>query len=350
MESLDQSTSEIPTTYRAPRAVRVWLVVCMAMVAAMVFIGGLTRLTESGLSMVEWQPLTILPPIGEDAWAAEFAKYQTSPEFIKVNSHMDVHEFKSIFWLEYIHRLLGRSVGLVFFIPWLLFVKSGALTGTMRWRTLGIFALGGLQGVVGWIMVKSGLQDNPWVSPVKLALHLGIACIIFNLLLWEWLSVQPVFPRRSFTFRPLALGRAKTLTALVFIQILLGALVAGADAGLVYNTYPLMNGQIIPNDLLYLRPVWRNFVENHTTIQFAHRTGAHLLVLLIVPFWLWLSQYRKKQYFGKAFAWILGIFILQFGLGVATLLMQVPTLLASLHQMVALALLASFVALCHRLT
>ncbi len=346
---ISKSSAELATA-RAPRAVRWWLVICMCMVACMVLVGGLTRLTESGLSMVEWKPLHILPPMNVEQWQEEFSKYQTSPEYLKKNHGMSLSEFKGIFWLEYLHRLLGRSVGVVFFLPWLFFVWRGMLTGALRWKTLGIFALGGLQGLIGWVMVKSGLQNNPWVSPVKLAMHLSMAFLIFNLLLWQWLNVRPITPQRNFLHRVYCKRWVVFIIALLACQIVMGAFVAGMDAGLAYDTFPTMNGQWIPDGLLSIQPWWHNVVENPTMLQFNHRLGAYILTVLILLVWSMMNSHHKKHAFGLTFTWIPVIFALQFGLGVATVIWHVPIVLASAHQMVALALLAVWVALLHRLS
>ena len=334
----------IPFSLR--RKLNIWLLLCLSMVALMVWIGGLTRLTESGLSMVEWKPLHILPPMNTAQWQEEFSKYQQFPEYQRVNRGMELGEFQHIFWLEYIHRLLGRSVGLVFFLPLLGFALTRKVPRRFLFSLLGIFALGGVQGAIGWIMVSSGLQDNPWVSPVKLALHLGTAFIIFALIFWQYLRLRAVEKVSSAQDIPRCLMPATQATgALLFLQIFLGALVAGRDAGMIYNTYPTMDGVWIPDDLLTLHPLWRNVVENITTIQFDHRVVAHLLALAVIA--LAVQLYRKAPALrsGLALRLLFPVLLVQFLLGISTLLWQVPIPLASAHQMGALALWAVLVGL-----
>ncbi len=377
------------------KRLRAWLILCMAMVAMMVFVGGLTRLTESGLSMVEWKPLHLLPPIGEAQWAEEFAKYRASPEYLKVNNGMSVEGFRHIFWLEYIHRLLGRLVGFVFFLPLLYFGVRHRLPRPLLLRYLGIFALGGMQGAIGWIMVKSGLQDQPWVSPVKLGLHLCMAFAIFGLLLWQVLrlsnsiipaqagtqpddlhtaphtphSMRSAAPSRqhsassaeceigagaempcpaSWSFMRGAYYATLATAALVYLEIFLGALVAGRDAGMIYNTYPKMDEDWVPDSVANLSPLWRNAFENIATIQFDHRVLAHLVVLAVLS--LTIALWRiGPDFLGRALLLLPFALFLQFALGVLTLLHQVPIPLASAHQMGALLLFALCITLIYRL-
>lgn len=336
------------------KRLRAWLILCMVLVACMVFIGGLTRLTESGLSMVEWKPLHLLPPMGEAQWAEEFAKYRQSPEYLKVNRGMELSGFQHIFWLEYIHRLLGRLVGFVFFLPLIYFGVRYRLPRPLLLRYLGIFVLGGLQGAIGWIMVKSGLQDQPWVNPVKLGLHLIVAFAIFGLLLWQVLRLfVPVIPAKAGN-QPLTFGPARwalpttiATTALIYLQVFLGALVAGRDAGMIYNTYPKMDAAWVPNDIAALTPLWRNAIENISTIQFDHRIVAHLVVIAVIALTIFLWRIGAAR-LGKALILLPIAVFLQFTLGVLTLVHQVPIPLASAHQMGALLLFGTCIALIYR--
>ena len=237
-----------------------WLFACVFLVFCMVWVGGLTRLTESGLSIVDWRPLTgAIPPITDADWQAELEKYRTSPQYQKVNTGISVEEFKGIFWLEYLHRLLARTLGFAFLLPFVYFAVKRAFSKPFAFKLAGIFALGGLQGLVGWIMVKSGLQNDPWVNPAKLSFHLGLAFIIFSLIFWMALGVRNQYKLLpQYTNTPLLYGAAVGVSVMVFIQVVLGALVAGNDAGLSYNTFPLMDGKFIPDGLWSLSPALHN--------------------------------------------------------------------------------------------
>jgi cytochrome c oxidase assembly protein subunit 15 len=327
-----------------------WLTACTLMVALIVVIGGLTRLTESGLSIVEWKPVTgTLPPLSESAWQEEFLHYQQSPQYQKINKGMTLAEFKHIFWLEYAHRLLGRLIGIVFLLPLLYALHKRYVPQKIKKRLWMIFALGGIQGAIGWWMVSSGLINEPRVSPILLAFHLGTAFLIFSLLLWSLLDVLDL-PLADSTPDILSIRRAGwALTGLIFLQVLLGALVAGLDAGLTYNTYPLMDGRIIPEGLALLHPAWRNFLENVTTVQFDHRLIAHLLLISVVAFCFALPRHVIDRHVRRLAAIMALALLLQFGLGVATLLSVVAIPLASAHQGGAVMLFALSISLNHRL-
>lgn len=317
----------------------------MVMVVCMVFIGGVTRLTESGLSIVEWKMVSgILPPMSDSAWEAEFAEYKTSPEFIKKNTHFGVEEFKNIYWLEWLHRLLGRITGLVFLLPLIIFAVQKKLPKPLFWRMFAISALVGTQGTVGWIMVASGLEDAPRVNPIKLALHLSIAFTIFCALLWTFLQLTRLRPSRSHA--GVRTG-VRVLLGITVVQIILGALVAGLDAGYSYNTYPLMDGEFIPSQLYLLSPWWKNHLESILTVQFQHRMGALILVIstLALVAYAWRHWFPEERPWLKALLLILGI---QFLLGVSTLLTHMNIWVASAHQLVALALLAVLTLLMYR--
>lgn len=303
----------------------------------MVVIGGLTRLSESGLSIVEWKLVSgIFPPLGEQAWQEELQAYRASPQYQQVNRGMSVEEFKHIFWLEYIHRLLGRLVGLTFALPLLVFWVRGHLPRPVARTMLLITTLVGVQGVVGWYMVSSGLKDVPWVSPLRLAFHLGLAVIIFCLLIHVLYTTQ----RRDAPTQKHPLFRLSCVTtALVFVQILMGALVAGLDAGLTYNTWPLMDGAWIPHNLFFLEPVMVNFFEHIPLVQFQHRWMAVLVLTIIIY-----QHFRVMLSFSCSpitrVSWgILVLIAAQFSLGVMTLVLVVPIGLATLHQAVALLLI-----------
>lgn len=321
------------------RAVRVWLYSLIVLVTCMVFIGGVTRLTESGLSIVEWKLLSgVFPPLTQDGWEKEFAAYRTSPEFQKKNFDFSVPEFKRIFWLEYIHRLLGRLVGIAFIAPFAYFLVRKALPAPLAKRMAIATLLVGMQGAVGWIMVQSGLIDAPRVNPLKLAMHLGLALALFSLLLWTLWQTEARARSIAVSFRLHMLLRATTW--ILVAQILLGALVAGNDAGLSYNTYPLMDGHIVPPSLGHAFTHGNPWYANTLIVQFAHRLGAHLLLVLI-GMTLWLA-YRHSSPAMQRGAWYLGgSFLLQFLLGVLTLIHAVPITLASAHQMAAMLLLAA---------
>jgi len=331
---------------RGPRAVGTWLLVCAALVAAMVVVGGITRLTHSGLSIAEWQPLVgALPPLSEGDWEALFDKYRQTPQYRVVNRGMSLGEFKGIFWWEYVHRLLGRAIGLAFIVPLAWFWWRGRIDRALGWKLLGVFALGGLQGALGWYMVASGLVDEPRVSHLRLTAHLGLAFLILGALLW--IALDLLDARRPEAPAPARLATA--IAGLVFVQVLAGALVAGLRAGKAYNTFPLMNGHLVPPETLMLEPWWLNFVNNMATVQLDHRLLAWLL-LFLVP-WLWLRVRRSGASRAARLGVdvLLGLVALQFGLGVATLLAVVPVGLAAAHQGVATLVFAAALFTAHGL-
>ncbi len=316
-------------------AIAIWLLVICAMIFAMVILGGVTRLTHSGLSMVEWRPLFgILPPIGEAAWQRVFEQYQQFPEYQKINFAMTQAEFKRIFLFEYSHRLLGRAIGVVFAVPFLYFLLRRRISWQLAPRLGVMFVLGALQGLLGWYMVQSGLVDRPDVSAYRLTAHLGLAVLIYGYIFWSALGL--LAPRRQ----PEAgtggwrLGRigAPVLTALIFLTLLSGGFVAGNDAGLAYNSFPLMDGRFVPADIFRLEPWWRNFFENLPLVQLDHRLLALLTVFATLA--LWLAGLRAALGVGarRAFnAWA-AMVLVQLGLGIATLLLFVPVPLGAAHQ------------------
>lgn len=321
-----------PQDPRNRRQVATWLLACCGMVVVMVILGGLTRLTGSGLSMVEWQPFTLLPPLSEAQWQETFAKYRASPEFMLVNSHMSLADFKGIFWLEYIHRLWGRLIGVVFLLPFLWFLARGMIEKRLAPRLAAIFVLGGLQGAVGWFMVQSGLVDRPEVSHYRLAAHLVLALLILAMMLWLALDllVPPQGRRSDAPAGPRhALGG---LLALSSVTILWGAFVAGLDAGRIYNTFPLMNGDLLPPEAFARAPWWINLFETIAAVQFTHRLLALSLVAAVIAVW----ALTPREGMPRGLRLVLDLLpfaaLAQAGLGIATLLMVVPVGLAAAHQ------------------
>ncbi|HEV2560778.1 MAG TPA: COX15/CtaA family protein [Rhizomicrobium sp.] len=345
----------------------IWLLAVAAMIAAMVVVGGLTRLTGSGLSITEWHPVTgAVPPLSDAAWAAEFAKYKHIPQYRLENRGMSLGDFKSIYWWEWTHRLLGRLIGFVFLLPFLFFAWRGDIPRARYPQMLMLFVLGGLQGFVGWWMVQSGLETRVSVSQYRLAIHLGFAVILLGAILWvalEYLygtslspgiggegrgegalqSAQTSTPPHPNPLPRRGRGNALAFVALVYVQMLLGALVAGLHAGLIYNTWPSMDGRVFPENPLFNAPWWINFFENPGLAQFDHRTGAYIVAAAAIV--LWISA-RKTAARMSANA-VLGITALQITLGILTLLNQVPIPLAALHQITAVALYCAAVWHCY---
>ena len=323
------------------RPVAVWLFVCAALVLLTIVVGGLTRLTHSGLSMVDWRPVTgWLPPLDEAAWRAAFESYKRFPEYQEINRGMSLEEFKSIFRLEYLHRLLGRIVGIVFLLPFLWFLRARRIDRRTAWRLAAILCLGAAQGAVGWWMVRSGLVDRPDVSHYRLAVHLGLAVVILGLLLWAALTA--LFgdgPARRRHHR----GAAACLAA-VFATILSGALVAGLDAGFAYNTFPTMNGMWIPEGMLAMTSWPANLAENPVTVQFGHRWLAVATAAAVLLLW-WRERSRARGGFARtALGAAAAVVPLQAALGVATVVFVVPAPLAAAHQAGAMILFGAMVA------
>lgn len=313
----------------------------------MVILGGVTRLTGSGLSMVDWRPITgVLPPLGDSEWQQVFEMYQQTPEFQEENSHMDVSAFKGIFWLEYLHRLLGRTIGIVFLVPFLFFVWKGYIQKREFPKYMLMFVLGGMQGVLGWYMVKSGLVDNPDVSQYRLAAHLLAAFLIYAYMFWVALTL--LFPPRE-TQRHPWYGKTLALTALITVTVMSGAFVAGLKAGKIYNTFPKMGEYWIPPDVLALEPAWRNFFDNMAAVQFEHRVLAITTFVLIVAYWARLRKADLPARIRRGVNALLHTAVLQVALGIATLLLVVPISLAASHQAVAMLLFSVALYLCHAL-
>ena len=334
-----------------PKPVGIWLLICCLTIYGMVVLGGVTRLTGSGLSMVDWQPVMgVLPPLNADQWEQAFSLYRLSPEYLKVNYHMDVEDFKGIFWFEYAHRVLGRVIGIIFLIPLIIFLVTRRINKTMIPRLAAMLILGGLQGLLGWYMVKSGLVDNPHVSQYRLTAHLGLALILYVWILWTALDLlAPV--KRSL---PIEINRAFkwlawTVTGLLIITALSGGFVAGLKAGLAYNTFPLMAGKLIPDGLFTLSPLWRNLFENLTTVQFDHRLLATLMFVLIFSLWLKGQQIKLPRNVAIGLHLLLAVTLLQIGLGISTLLLSVPIPLAATHQAAALIVISAAVYVSHQI-
>jgi cytochrome c oxidase assembly protein subunit 15 len=324
----------------APASVRNWLLVVAAMIFFMIVLGALTRLTESGLSMVEWRPVTgWLPPMSDAAWQAELQKYLSSPQGRLTNRGFSVAEFKQIFWLEFTHRLWGRLIGLAFALPLAWFWLRGRLTPALKPRLLALLVLGGLQGALGWAMVASGLIDRPAVSQYRLAAHLLLAVVLYAYTVWLILELGPQGARRDDARTG---GKAAALIGSLLIVMTWGALMAGLRAGTSHNTFPTMSGYWIPPGLFSLEPWWLNLFENGTTIQFVHRWLATLLVLgVLVLAW----RARRPETLAAA-----AMALLQLGLGIATILSGVEIAVATLHQAGAVLLLTALIVVRHRAT
>ena len=316
----------------------------------MVVVGGATRLTESGLSITEWQPIVgTIPPLSDADWASAFAKYQATPEYRDVNHGMTVAEFKGIFWWEYFHRLLGRLIGVAFLVPFAVYLVRGRIPAGYGWLFAGIFALGAAQGALGWYMVQSGLVDDPRVSQFRLTAHLGLAFLIFAAMFRVALAL--LFPARPAPLLRAARSLqfwARAFVYFVFAQALSGGLVAGIRAGFAYNTFPLMNGSLVPPEILAMVPVWKNFFYNMATVQFDHRALATVVAAAgIVLWWKVAGSGSVPQRAHGAAHLMLAALVLQWTLGILTLVLVVPVPLAAFHQAGALLLFAAALNLDH---
>jgi cytochrome c oxidase assembly protein subunit 15 len=330
-----------PGTLRVapPRAVRWWLITVAALIAMMVLVGGATRLTESGLSIVEWKPVSgTLPPLGEQQWSEAFDAYKTIPQYRELNAGMSLHEFKTIFWWEWSHRLLGRVIGGVYLLPFLWFLWRGMLNAELRRRLWIIFGLGALQGAVGWWMVASGLSQRVEVSQYRLATHLVLALLIFAAIVWTLRRLADPAPLPA-SFRLKLTGVA--LLILTFVQLYFGALVAGLRAGRLYNTWPEIDGALIPSAarLWFEAPWWRNLFDNTLTVQFEHRITAYALFALAVLHAIDAVRSRAGAATVNGALALAAAITTQAMLGILTLLYQVPIPLALAHQAVAIVVL-----------
>jgi heme a synthase len=328
--------------------VRRWLLLCWALVLAMVALGGITRLTGSGLSIVEWQPLMgALPPLDASDWQEVFGKYQSSPQYRQVNRWMALDDFKRIFFWEYLHRLVGRLIGVTVLVPWLYFVWRKQLHARLAWKTLGVFALGGLQGFLGWYMVQSGLWDEPRVSHFRLAAHLCLAFLTGQLLLW--LALDGYFPRRAGAHgrpRSAMLWALCGFIALLAVQIAWGAFMAGTHAGHYFATFPDMNGAYEPSRFFTGDSIVNAALTDPTAIHYLHRLFA--FTLLSVAIGLWVFVWRARLPYVGAAATLAALTFVQFNLGALTVVLRMPLWIAVLHQGCAYLVASSAILLLHR--
>jgi cytochrome c oxidase assembly protein subunit 15 len=339
-------------TEQAPdpeRAIRIWLWIVAAGILAMVVVGGATRLTESGLSITEWKPVTgVLPPLNDSDWSAAFEKYQQIPQYRELFPDMDLARFKTIFAWEWGHRLLGRLIGVIFALPFLWFLARGRIVGSLRWRLAAIFALGALQGFVGWWMVSSGLVHRVEVAQERLAIHLLLASVTFAAVLWTAAGLLPNYRDTLGPSAPRLRTEATGLLGLAVLQIGLGGLVAGLRAGLVYNTWPMMDGRLIPplDHLFNLTPWFANFLDNVTMAQFQHRMVAYLLLALALLHALRAQNCTLGRRAARRALILAALILVQAGLGITTLLLVVPLWAAMAHQAFAMVVLG--IAVIHR--
>ena len=335
-------------------AVRLWLLAVAALVFATLLVGGATRLTDSGLSIVEWRPVTgAIPPVSESAWFAEFEKYQATTQYQQLNRGMTLDEFKTIYWWEWTHRLLGRLIGAAFIFPFVWFLWRGWIERGLKWRLWALFALGAMQGAVGWWMVASGLVGRVSVSQYRLAFHLTLACVIYAALVWTAQRLRAQNAVQNSVIVPARIGfTARALLFLVLAQIYLGALVAGLDAGRIYTTLPLIDGAFIPSAdrLFFEQPLWRNFFENPLLVQFQHRMLAYGLVLLALAHLLDTARTAPRSTAHAGALWVALAALVQAGIGMYTLIHAAPISLALLHQAMAIALLTTAVLHAQRLS
>jgi cytochrome c oxidase assembly protein subunit 15 len=333
---IDRATDEIAeradADARDRHAIAAWLFFCCGLLFALIVVGGVTRLTHSGLSITEWQPIVgTLPPLTDADWTDVFAKYRATPEYRQVNSGMSLDAFKRIFWWEYAHRLLGRAIGVAFLVPYLWFLVRRRIPRGYAGALFAVFVLGGAQGVLGWYMVQSGLVDDPRVSHLRLTAHLGLAFLIFGAMFWVALSLSR--PRLASAGNTALRRFAVLLATLIYLMVLAGGLVAGIRAGSAYNTFPSMNGHWVPPEILMLEPWYRNFTDNMATVQFDHRMIGWALALL-VPWFAW--RVHVAPYAGPrarhAALLLFALLVVQIALGISTLLLSVPLPLAAAHQ------------------
>jgi heme a synthase len=328
---------EIPEPRR--RAIRVWLWSIAAMTFAVLIVGGITRLTQSGLSMVDWQPVMgVIPPLSDAQWQAAFDQYRQFPEYQQLRQGMTLAEFKFIFFWEYFHRLLARTIGLVFLVPFVFFWVRGYLNRPLVRRGLVLFGLGAAQGLMGWLMVKSGLVDRPSVSHYRLAAHLSLAFVIFGFAVWlaRELRIGAVRVALLPDARRAMLRGLALVGVLLAVQIVWGAFVAGLKAGFYYNTFPLMGGRLVPEHLLWLEPAIRNFVENPIAVQWMHRVLGTVLALVAAGFFVQVARAGADAASRRLNGVLFGLIVLQYALGVLTLIHHVPVSLGVTHQAMAM--------------
>ena len=332
---------------RSNRAIAIWLTAVAVLLFTMVVLGGVTRLTRSGLSIAEWNPVMgAIPPLTAEQWGAEFDKYRQTPEYRKVNIGMSLNAFERIYLIEWTHRLLGRLIGLVVFVPLLYFAVRRQIPKPLIPKLVAIFVLGGLQGALGWFMVRSGLVDVPRVSPYRLTAHLGLAVAIYAWVIWIVFDLQRS-PSHSDGDPPRLRYGGWVVTGLIFLMILAGGFVAGTKAGFAFNTFPLMDGTFVPPGMYAMEPGWINNFENVATVQFNHRMLAYLLFAVVAAYW-WLGRSAAViANTRRTFDFLLAALCTQIGLGIATLLLVVPVWLGALHQAGALTVFTIAVRLNH---
>jgi cytochrome c oxidase assembly protein subunit 15 len=344
-------TEDAPGAASEGRPLALWLLLCAAMVLLMVVIGGITRLTESGLSITEWQPVAgVLPPLSKAAWQDAFEKYKAIPQYAAIHSGMTLGDFKRIFFWEYLHRLWGRLIGVAFAVPFLYFLARGRIPRALAPRLAGLFALGGLQGVLGWYMVESGLADRIEVSQYRLAAHLLAAVIIYIALLWVALDLLRPAAQPARDPRQKRLGRGVgALLLLVLLTLTAGAFLAGLRGGLFYNSFPLMNGSVLPDGYAALAPFYRNWFENPAAANFDHRLLAELTWAATALLWLYARAIDLPRGARAALHALFALVSLQAALGIATLLLVVPLPLAVAHQAGAMLVVTAAVVARHAL-
>ncbi|MBP2234895.1 cytochrome c oxidase assembly protein subunit 15 [Sinorhizobium kostiense] len=335
--------TKIDRAERNRRQIRGWLAVVLFVLFALVLVGGATRLTESGLSITEWKPIHgVIPPLSAEEWEEEFRLYQRIPQYEQLNKGMTVEEFKTIFWWEWGHRLLARSIGVIFALPLLFFWVTGRVERRLRLPLLGILALGGFQGFIGWWMVSSGLVERTEVSQYRLAAHLVIACLIFAACMWIFRGLSAHSGDAAPTKRSQKM--AGVIAAMSLFQIYLGALVAGLDAGFTYNTWPLMDGAIVPGGLFVQQPAWINLFENPKAVQFVHRLGAYLLIALALMHMIASLRAAPETTHARRSVLLFALVAIQAAIGIMTLVLQVPIGWGVLHQAGALVVLGFAIA------
>ena len=312
----------------------IWLILCCSLIFLMIIIGGITRLTDSGLSMVEWRPLTgILPPLNNHDWNEVFAQYQKSPEFRLLNPEMSIQEFKPIFWMEYLHRMWGRMLAVIYLLPLIFFIATKKIQRTIRPHLLMIFLLGFFQGLLGWFMVKSGLVDRPDVSHYRLVAHLMLAIFIYSYLFWIFLKIYMPNDRKVVSKKTILIKKLSTIMLVLILTTLAsGGLVAGLDAGSIYNTFPLMGDRLIPREVITLEPWFINFGENAATVQLQHRMLAIITGVFIIFLWIKTKSTNTTNSINLAINCLVAMTGIQITLGITTLILSSPIIFASLHQ------------------
>lgn len=340
--------TELPERFRRP--IRVWLYGIAAMTLGVLVVGGITRLTMSGLSIVEWAPIMgVVPPLNEAQWQAAFDQYRQFPEYQTLRRGMTLREFQFIFFWEYLHRLLARAIGVVFLVPFIYFAVRRRFNGPLIRRALFLFVLGAMQGVLGWIMVSSGLVDRPSVSHYRLAAHLSLAFIIFGYAVWlaRELRVDATSFTATLHARSLMLRGLAAIGVLLGVQIVWGAFVAGLDAGFIYNTFPLMGGSLVPATLLPLEPAWLNFFANPVAVQWLHRVLGTVLAAVVIATFVRVTRADVDRRSRSLNLIMLAMIVGQYALGVLTLIYHVPVTLGVLHQAVALIIAGVWVVWLH---